>query len=169
MDKESLLHRRLAVFTVVALVAALLILTGTFYLIHNRAELSAGPTASEITARIVDEMNNTDLMEVSTTQLSKHYDIPDGVIADSSLYMSKSTDNAAELACFQLTDKSKYTQLQTAITNHLTAKAAGFKSLNPTQYSELKNALVVQKGKYVLVSVGSSTSADEKLFNEIVK
>lgn len=169
LNKESAAGRKWVVFSVVALLAALVIFAGSLILIHSRRENAAGPAASQITARIVSEMNYSDLMEVNITQLSKHYSIPDGVVADSSLYMSKASDSAAELACFQLTDKSKFPQLQAAVTNHLTSKAAGFKSLNPTQYNELKNALVVQNGKYVLVSVGSNTSADEKLFNDIFK
>jgi hypothetical protein len=83
--------------------------------------------------------------------------------------MSRSSDSASELACFYLTDKSKIEQLQTAVTDHLNSKAAGFKSLNPAQYNALKNASVTQKGRYVLVSVGSNPAADAKLFNEILK
>jgi hypothetical protein len=83
--------------------------------------------------------------------------------------MSRSSDSASELACFQLSDISKFKELQTAVTNHLNSKAAGFKSLNPVQYNALKNAAVIQNGKYVLVSVGSNSTADAKLFNDILK
>lgn len=169
MDQDAIARRRWVFFSVVALAAALVILLGSFFLIRSQAENAAGPSASRVTARIVGEMNNSDLAEVSTSQLSKHYSIPDGVIADSSLYMSKSSDSASELACFLLTDKSKFPQLQAAITAHLTAKAAGFKSLNPAQYNELKNASVVQAEKYVLVSVGSNTAANEKQFRDLLK
>ncbi|MBE6823107.1 MAG: DUF4358 domain-containing protein [Ruminococcaceae bacterium] len=168
VDKDSITRRRLVLFSVIALVAALAILTGSYFLLNSRREKVAGPSASQITVRIISEQKYTDLMEVNPTQLSKHYNIPEGVISDSSLYMSKSSDNAAELACFLLIDNAKFTQLQAAINQHLTSKAAGYKSLNPAQYNELKNAIIVQNGKYVLVSVGNTTSADEKLFNDIL-
>lgn len=169
MDKEGIVRRRWAIFSVVALVLALAILAGSFVLVRNHAENTAGPAPAAINGRIISEMNYTDLAEVSPAQLSKHYNVPDGVIADSSLYMSKSSDNASELACFQLTDKSKFPLLQSAINSHLNSKAVGFKSLNPTQYNALKNAVVTQKGKYVLVTVGSNTAADTKMFSDLVK
>jgi hypothetical protein len=161
--------KRWLVLSAAALVLALCIFAGSFILFFNRSKNSSGLVPAQITARIISEMNYSDLVEVSPTQLSKHYDIPDGVIADSSLYMSKTSDSAAELACFQLTDSSKYDQLQSAISNHINSKAAGFKTLNPTQYNALKNAEITRAEKYVLVSVGSNSAADAKLFHEIVK
>ena len=168
MGKEDINQKKWVSFSIIALVAALLIFAGSFILVRNRTK-NAELTPSQITAHIISEMNYSDLTQVSASQLSKHYSIPDGVIIASSLYMSKSSDNASELACFQLTDKTKFDALQTAVTNHIKSKAAGFKSLNPTQYNALKNVSVTQNGKYVLVSVGSNSTADVKLFNEILK
>lgn len=169
MKTEMLNRKKWIIFSVVALVAALVILTGSYVLFQNSQENAEPLKPAQITVRIINEMNRTDLAEVSGSQLSKHYNIPDGVITESSLYMSRSSDSASELACFYLADKSKFAQLQTAVTGHLNSKAAGFKSLNPAQYNALKNASVTQKGRYVLVSVGSNPAADAKLFNEILK
>ena len=161
--------RRWIIFSIVALVVALAIFVGWFILVVNTKENSLHATPAQITTRIISKMDYADMAEVSWNQLSKHYSIPDGIIVDSSLYMSKSSDSASELACFLLTDKSKFTELRTAITNHINAKAAGFKSLNPTQYNALKSCTITQNGKYVLVSVGSNASADAKLFDELLK
>lgn len=169
MSKGEISQKRWIVFIVVALSLSIMIFAGSFQLVHSKTENAAGPVPSQITQSIISEMNYKDLVEVSSSQLSKHYDIPDGVIADSSLYMSKASDSASELACFQLTDKAKFDELHTIITSHLNSKSNGFKSLNPTQYNALKNATVVQQGKYVLVSVGSNSAADEKLFRDLVK
>lgn len=162
-------RKKWIVFSSVAMAAVLVILAGSYVLFRNSRENTEPFKPAQITARIISEMNRADLTPVSSNRLSKHYDIPDGVIIDSSLYMSRSSDSASELACFYLADKSQFTQLQTAVTNHLNSKAAGFKSLNPAQYNALKNASVTQKGRYVLVSVGSNPAADAKLFNEILK
>jgi hypothetical protein len=169
VDIEAINRKRWIVFSVVALIAALAIFVISVVLVHNSKENAVHPKVSQITARIISEMNYTDLTQVSANQFSKHYTIPDGVISDSSLYMSKSSDSASELACFFLTDTSKFTELQTAITSHINTKSAGFKSLNPAQYNALKSASVTQNGKYVLVSVGSNPVADAKLFDEILK
>lgn len=169
MQREEISQKKWIIFIVVALLLSIIIFASSILLVRNKAESIAGPLPAQITSKIVSEMNYTDLVEVSPTQLSKHYNIPIGVIADSSLYMSKASDNASELACFLLTDKTKFAQLNEAVKSHITSKAAGFKSLNPTQYNVLKNASVTQKGKYVLVSVGSNASEDAKLFNDLVK
>jgi hypothetical protein len=169
VDREAISRKRWIIFSIVALATALAIFAGSLLLVQNNKKNAVRPKASQITARIISEMNHSDLAEVSASQFSKHYSIPDGIITDSSLYMSRSSDSASELVCFLLTDTSKYAQLQTAVTSHINSKAAGFKSLNPAQYNALKNASITQKGEYVLVSVGNNTAADVKLFNEILK
>lgn len=164
MDKK-----RWTIFSIVALVVAFAIFAGGFAIVKNMRDNAVRPAPAQITTRIISEMKYTNLAEVSRAQLSKHYSIPEGVIADSSLYMSKSSDSASELACFLLKDKSKFAQLQTSITNHINNKAVGFKSLNPAQYNVLKNYSITQNGKYVLVSIGSNETAEAKMFNEILK
>ena len=163
------MRKKWIVFSVTALILVLAIAVISFIFVRNHIKNASRPTPAQITTHIISEMNHSDLVEVSPSQFSKHYNIPDGIIADSSLYMSKSSDSASELVCFLLTDKSKFIELQTAVTSHINSKAAGFKSLNPTQYNILKSASITQSGKYVLVSVGSNPAADAKLFNDLLK
>nr|WP_319487449.1 DUF4358 domain-containing protein [uncultured Caproiciproducens sp.] len=168
MNKIVMNKRKWNFFSTTALIVAFAIFAGSFLLVRNMKENVAGPAPARVTAKIISEMHYSNMIVVSQSQLSKHYSIPDAVITDSSLYMSKSSDNAAELACFLLTDKSKFSELKSAVTSHINSKAAGFKSLNPAQYTLLKNYVIVQQGKYVLVSVGNNASSDEKLFVEIL-
>lgn len=169
MGKIVMDKKRWIIFSVLVLTVAIAIFIGVFFVLKNIKENSKGPAPSRITAGIISEMHYTDLVEVSPSQLSKHYSIPEGVIEDSSLYMSKSSDSAAELACFLLKDKNKFEDLKAAVTDHINSKAAGFKDLNPTQYNLLKSFVIVRNGKYVLVSVGSNSSADGKFFNDLLK
>jgi len=162
-------RKKWIVFSITVAIAVFVIVVMSFIFVRNNIKNASRPTPVQITTQIISEMNHLDLVEVSASQFSKHYSIPDGVIVDSSLYMSKSSDSASELACFLLTDKSKFIELQTAVTSHINSKAAGFKSLNPTQYNILKSASITQNGKYVLVSVGSNPAADAKLFNDLLK
>ncbi len=169
MKKADLFRKRWFVFLLTGILTVLAVLTVSYLFIQVNRANAKSMAPSQITARIIREMNRSDLAEVSPSQLTKHYSLPVGVVAESSLYMSRSAESAAELACFRLTDKSKFPELQAEVTNHLNAKSAGFKDLNPTQYNALKSASVVQNGNYVLVSVGSNPAADAKLFNEILK
>ncbi len=161
-------RKKWIMFTVITLICTIAVLLGAFLVIHDVRENYARYTPDQITQRIMTELEPKDLVKVEPGQISKHYDIPDGVVEASSLYMSKSSESASELACFLLTYPSQYSRLQQAINAHINAKAAGFKSLNPAQYNALKNVLITRKGRYVLVSVGSVTAAEEKVFLDLL-
>lgn len=157
------------VFSLVALVlAAAVIVVGFFILRHFRENL-ARYSPEQVVQDIISNMKYNDLAKVDKSQLSKHYDIPEGVVSDSSMYISKSSESAVEIACFLLTDTSEYDQLQTVVNKHIASKAAGFKSLNPTQFNTVKNYLITRNGRYVLVVIDSNTAAEEKLFDNLMK
>ena len=151
----------------VLVVCAIAVLAAAFLLFRHFEENYVRYSADQITNQIISELGYTDLTKIDQSQLSKHYDIPAGTVAQSSVYMSKSSESASELACFLLTDKSKFETLKTSVNTHMSTKSAGFKSLNPTQYGEVKNFLIAQNGRYVLVAVGTNTEAEEKLFRSM--
>lgn len=169
MSQTEQSRKKWIVFTVVTLICTIAILIGAFFVLHHIRDNYAGYSPDQITQHIVETLKIEDLVKVDSEQISKHYDIPDGVVQTSSVYMSKSSESASELACFLLTDSSKYEQLTQVINDHINTKAAGFKSLNPIQYNALKNVLISHKGRYVLVSVGSDATAEEKLFLELLE
>lgn len=168
MNQMEQSKKKWMIFTIVTLICTIIILIGAFFTIRHIKENYARYTPDQITEIIMDQLEPEDLVKVDSAQVSKHYDIPDDVVQASSLYMSKSSESASELACFLLTDSSKFDELNQAIATHINAKASGFKSLNPTQYNALKNVLISHRGRYVLVSVGNVTAAEEKLFLDVL-
>ncbi len=160
-------NRRSLVLSVAFLAGAVLLFSvGLFF--YNRAESNATPlTPDQVTAKIIGELQYTDLAKIDPSLVSKHYNIPDGTVASCSVNMSKSSESAAELNCFLLTDPSKYGKLQDAVAAHIGTKASGLKSLNPTQYALLKNYLIERHGRYVLVAVGKDTDSVNKVFQSI--
>ncbi|XOQ44929.1 MAG: DUF4358 domain-containing protein [Clostridium sp.] len=169
MDQAERSRKKWLFFTAVTVICTIAVLIGAFFVIYHIRNNYAEYTPDQITQHIIETLKIEDLAKIDPEQISKHYDIPDGVVQASSVYMSKSSESASELACFLLTDSSKYDQLEQAINDHISAKAAGFKSLNPIQYNALKNVLISHKGRYVLVSVGSATAAEDKLFSELLE
>ena len=164
-------HRKWIIFTVIMFICTIVVLIGAFFVIRHVRDVRenyARYTPDQITQHIMETLEPEDLVKINPHQISKHYDIPDGVVESSSVYMSKSSESASELACFLLTDSSKYDELKKVIDEHISSKGAGFKSLNPIQYNALKNVLISQKGRYVLVSVGNATTAEEKLFLDML-
>lgn len=161
--------RKWEIFTVAALLCAAAVFIGGFFLVKHLRDTSLRFTAGQITEQIISKLNYTDLIKVENSQISKHFDIPDGVVEEISYYTNKSPEDASEIACFILSDQSRYNELKTAVTEHVNAKSAGFKSLNPTQYNALKNFTITQNGRYVLFAVGSNTEAEEKLFGSLLE
>ncbi|HCR44780.1 MAG TPA: hypothetical protein DIV41_09380 [Ruminococcaceae bacterium] len=156
--------KKMIIFSVAAIICAVIIFAAGFIIIKNMRANYEKYRPDQITETIISDMKYTDLAKVDRSQVSKHYDIPNGTVSDYSIYMSQSSDSASELSCFLLTDISKADAFKNAVTEHLSSKAAGFKSLNPTQYQALKMAVVIQNGKYVFVAVGKNTSEEEKIF-----
>ena len=165
MNKKEPGKKKIIIFSVVSIIFAVIIFKAGFMVIKNMRANYEKYSPDQITETIIDNMKYTDLTKVDKNHISKHYNIPDGIVSDYSIYMSKSSDSASELACFLLTDASKFGTLKNSVADHINSKAAGFKSLNPTQYQALKTAVVAQNGKYVLVAVGNNTAAAEKLFS----
>ena len=151
----------------ILLICAIAVLGAALLIFRHFQENYVRYSADQITSQIISELGYTDLTKIDQSQLSKHYDIPEGTVVQSSVYMSKSSESASELACFLLVNKSKFETLKASVNTHMSAKAAGFKSLNPTQYDEVKDFLLSQNGRYVLVAVGSNTEAEEKLFRSM--
>jgi hypothetical protein len=161
-------NKKWLILSVSFLLCAFLLFLAGFYMFNRWKEDYVRYTPDQVTDKIISDLKDTDFVKVDKSQISKHYDIPDGTISDFSLYMSKSSESASELACFLLTDQSAFDRLQTSVNAHISTKAAGFKSLNPTQYNQLKDFLLVRHGLYVLVAVGSDIAAEEKTFQSLM-
>ena len=167
MLSDATKNRKPLLISILFLAGAVFLFVGGI-LLYNRTEDNVAPcTPDQVTAKIIGELQYTDLAKVDPTLLPKHYNMSNGILTSCSVYMSKSSDSAAELSCFLLTDTSKYEKLQDAVAAHVSTKAAGLKSLNPTQYDLLKNYLIVRHGRYVLVAVGKDTDAENKVFQSV--
>ncbi len=164
MDRAKTVGKKWIIVSIVALLCAAAALVCVILVVSHLRENYAGYTPDQVAERILTQQKTDDLVRVDPGQIPKHYEIPDGVVSDSVLYMSKSPESASELACFLLTKASEYERLQPVITAHLNSKASGFKSLNPQQYGALQNAVVARSGRYVLVAVGDGSKAEKKTF-----
>lgn len=159
---------------IIIVLMVLLVIILTSVIIYLALFLQKGRSIEEvdlaprqITTQIIEDMDLSDLTEVQQDQLIKHYNMPDGVIEDFSIYMSKSANKSFELACFKLQERKDYDQLQQVIAEHITTKAQGFKELSPTEYDQIQSYRLMQKGRYVLMVIGDNASAIEQEFISI--
>ena len=124
-------------------------------------------TPREVTEKIISDLKITNVTEIKQDQLIKHYDMPDGIITDFSIYMSTSANKSFEIACFELQDKNQLEELKTVIAGHVATKAQGFKNLSPAEYDQLQSYKVVCKEQIVLLIISDNVETIEKDFYSI--
>lgn len=117
-----------------------------------------------IVSRVIKKMNYQNLSKISDENISKYYNIPDGVITDSSMYISNRTDSGMELACFRLSNEENAPALSDAISEHISSKNSENKE-GSTQLAQFKTDTVYP---YVFVAVASDSEAAANAFEEII-
>lgn len=165
-SKKKWLTVSLVIFLIIVLVS--IILYFVLFLQKGKSIEEIDFTPKQITTQIIEDMDLSDLTEVQKNQLIKHYNMPEGLIEDFSIYMSKSANKSFELACFQLQDQQDYEKLQKVIAEHITTKAQGFKELSPMEYDQIQDYRVMKKGQYVLMVISDNPSAIEQEFLSIL-
>ncbi len=117
-----------------------------------------------IVSRVIKKMNYQNLSKISDENISKYYNIPDGVIIDSSMYISNRTDSGMELACFRLSNEENAPALSDAISEHISSKNSENKE-GSNQLAQFKTDTVYP---YVFVAVASDSEAAANAFEEII-
>ena len=125
-------------------------------------------TASQITSIVVKKMNYENLSEISASNISKYYDIPEGTVEDSSLYISTRSDNFTEIACFRLSSKDKEKQLTEVINNYIAEKTNTYKSIGGNAYSMISKSRTDIKYPYVFVAIAPDSEAAVNAFETII-
>ena len=117
-----------------------------------------------IVSRVIKKMNYQNLSKISDENISKYYNIPDGVITDSSMYISNRTDSGMELACFRLSNEENAPALSDAISERISSKNSENKE-GSNQLAQFKTDTVYP---YVFVAVASDSEAAANAFEEII-
>lgn len=161
-------QKRNILLTVVTISIIALITTtivGVMLSYQNSSKDSASYlTANTIISRIIKKMNYQNLTKISDENISKYYNIPDGTVTDSAMYISNRTDSGMELACFRIYDESCLQTLSDAISEHLSSKNTYNKEVSG-QLSKVKTDTVYP---YVFIAVASDSEAASNVFREIV-
>lgn len=166
----SSVPKRKGLLAVIAIFLIAIVVGVCLYSVKNffPGRESRHTTPSQVTARIVEDMQYKDIAEIQRDQLIKHYNIPDDLVEDFSIYMSKSADQSFEIACFKLKETDGYEELEKVIAQHVDVKAQGFKELSPAEYDKIQSYQVVRKRKFVLMLISDDAQAIIKDFFSIV-
>ncbi len=144
----------------------------SYYNSHNSTNNENGiilpnPTTDKITTSVLNITGYNNLKKINDEDISSYYSIPDGLVYESTVYLSNMIESEEEVACFKLTDTAYIAQLEEVIRNHINIR---LKTLNSTsdQYKLLENYIVSQKDEFVFVSVGKNANLQSSTFNNIV-
>ena len=154
--------------TVVILVVIALLTSVTVILVLAQQNIQKNSNSylptNTIVSRVIKKMNYQNLSKISDENISKYYNIPDGVITDSSMYISNRTDSGMELACFRLSNEENAPALSDAISEHISSKNSENKE-GSNQLAQFKTDTVYP---YVFVAVASDSDAAANAFEEII-
>lgn len=145
----------------VLLVCSVAVLLGSMAACEKK--LDSMPS-SEIAQILLHETKLRDMVELSAEQLSLHYDFADGDLQDFSCMISKTADNADEIAVFHLSSGEKADSIVAFISRHLSNRSKGFKDINSAEYEKLQTAVIRKTSdSIILVVCGQNKKVADKL------
>ena len=169
-NKEKLTQNNIA-GTVIIVVAILLIAASlSVSLLNNFQDVSdktENYSTSRIVTTVIDKMNYENLSKISKDNISKYYEIPDGTVTDSTLYISARSDNFTEIACFRLKSQDKEKMLMNVINNYITEKTNTYQNVNDKAYETVSASKIEVHYPYVFVAVASDSETAVNEFNEL--
>ena len=163
MNKKQNILLTVVILAIIALMTSVIVI---FVLAQQNIQKNSKsylPT-NTIVSQVIKKMNYQNLSKISDENISKYYNIPDGVITDSSMYISNRTDSGMELACFCLSSEDNALVLFDAISEHISSKNSENKE-GSNQLAQFKTDTVYP---YVFVAVASDSEAAANAFKEIV-
>ena len=156
------------IISIISIIAFILCILALSSQLNKKNKAESNLSAQYIASSIVKKMSYQNMSEISSNNISKYYEIPDGVVEDSYMYISNRTDSCTEVACFKLTDSSKEEQLTKVISDYINSKTNTYKGVNDKEYNNVSNSKIKLNYPYVCVVIASDSDSAISAFNEIV-
>lgn len=140
----------------------------TLALINSQNSNKKVYTASYLASEVVKKMNYENLSEISPSDISNYYDIPEGVVTDSAMFVSTRSDSYTEIACFKLKSNESEKQLTKSIDNYISAKKKTYQNVDDKAYAVVSAAKTDVHYPYVIVVISPDSDAAVSTFESIV-
>lgn len=153
---------------IIAVIAFILIFV-TLSVHSRKNQTNHNLSSNYIVTSVMQKMNYKNLSEISPENISKYYEIPDGVVSEASMYVSSRSDSFTELACFKLTDKSQEDALVKSVSEYISSKNNSYNGINGKEYQNISNGKTAVSYPYVFVVISSDSDAAVSAFNLIIE
>lgn len=125
--------------------------------------------ASAAADKIIASVKFDDQMSaVDDKTAQKLYGFGDGVVRNMKVYESTGA-TAEEVAVFEAKDEASAQTVKKAAQDRIENQKEGFQDYQPKEMTKLKNPVLVQSGKYVVLCVSNDNTAAQKAIDGIMK
>lgn len=167
-QKRNIILTIIIIFFIAVIASVLIFLTMSVYN-SKKQQTNENLSVNYITSSVIEKMGYQNLSEISSENICKYYEIPDGVVLESDMYVSNRPDSFTEIACFKLTDKSKQDELMKSISEYITSKNSTYKGVNEKEYQNINNSKTEVNYPYAFVVISSDSDAAVDAFNSVIK
>ena len=131
------------------LISILLMLTGC-----SGSKTTTAWDLPQLTDRLLTEITYTDTLDEMTPDLMTYLypDIDPADVVTQIIYISTGS-TAEEIAAFEAVDEAAATRILQGLQNRITAQTESFTDYVPEEVKRLNDAVLVQNGLYVILSV----------------
>ena len=161
--KTNNIRLTIVVVTSIAIAATLICIILLLLFRAGNSRNSVNYTAHDITSHVISKMNYDNLSEISGDNIEKYYEIPNGVVSDSAMYISARTDNFTELACFKLKNTESEQKVLNCVYDYTKSKSSIEQSPATSTQS-----MVSSHYPYVFAVISSDCENAVKTFEKLI-
>lgn len=121
--------------------------------------IEASASAKEMTDKMLAEVEQPNLMELTAEDLKNIYDLDAAILEDFSVRIPLTIVHSNEIAIFKVKDVNDIAEVLAKVKGRAENAMKSFEQYLPDQYENAKNHKIVTKGNYVLFVI--SDQADK--------
>lgn len=149
----------------IAVISAVLIIIQLQW--QNRTEeITETYTADDIVQSVIKKMKYTNLSPISADNINNYYELPEGGVNDSAMYISGKSDSELEITCFVLSSPDYEEDMMKCITKYMSSKTKA--SSDPNTSSAAINYTTSVHYPYVFIAVTPESEAAAKAFDSLL-
>lgn len=136
--------------------------------IFNKQEIK-NPSINEISEKIKQTTDMSNMKEGDSTKLKKLYDISPDDVEEFKLYTASSYLKADEIAIIKVKDSNNVPNIEDKISKRIEKQATSFKDYLPDEYFLVEKNVLKTNGNYILFIISKDSEKIEDVFDEFWK
>ncbi len=128
------------------------------------------PEVTDITADMLKNLELEDeMLEIKDSILSGQYDISLDKLTSYSVYVSGSGAKADEICVMRAKSKDDAKAIKTALEQRISSQTIRYEDYIPDELPKLEDALIAEKGEYLMLAIVKDTGKAQEIFDSYFK